>query len=74
MNHEKRAAAYADCAIYYYQRGNLRMAVKYWNKIYRLALSPEALFKVMEKFTDEQVYTITDRIRYRYYRAAGLLY
>lgn len=73
MNHEKRAAAFADCAIYYYQHGNIKLAARYWSRIYRLPLSPEALFKVMGKFTDEQVYTITDRVRYRYYRAVGLL-
>ena len=73
MNREKRASAYADCAIYYYQHGNIRLAARYWSRIYRLSLSPEAMFKVMEKFTDEQVYNITDRIRYRYYRAVGIL-
>jgi len=73
MNREKRAAAYADCAIYYYQRGDIRIAARYWNRIYRLALSPAALFRVMRKFTDEQVYTITDIIRDKYYRAVGIL-
>lgn len=73
MNQEKRATAYADCSIFYYQRGDIRRAARYWNRIYRLPLSPIELCRVMRKFTDEQVYTITDRIRERYYRAVGIL-
>ena len=73
MNREKRATAYADCSIFYYQRGDIRRAARYWNRIYKLPLSPAALFRVMQKFTDEQVYTITDRNREQYYRAVGIL-
>ena len=71
MKKNERAKAYADCSIYYYNSGNIRLAAKYWNKIYSLHLDPLDLVLVMRKFTDQQVYDITDSIRLRYYQAMG---
>ena len=73
MNFIERANAYADCSIYYYNKGNLKLAAKYWNKIYSLPMNSIDRVLVMRKFTDEQVYAITDRIRFSYYRAVGLM-
>ena len=70
---QKLAEAYGKCSRYFYAKGNMRLAIKYWNKIYNLHLSPMDLFSVMSKFTDQQVYNITDAIRDRYYRAVGIL-
>lgn len=73
MDLVERANAFADCSIYYYNKGELRLAIKYWNKIYSLPMNSIDRVLVMRKFTDEQVYTITDRIRFCYYRGVGLL-
>jgi hypothetical protein len=71
MTKKDRALVYADCSIYYYNAGDIRRAAKYWNRIYSLHLDPLDLIMVMQKFTDQQVYDITDRIRLRYYQAMG---
>lgn len=73
MSKYELACAYAQCSINYFNSGNLRLAIKFWNKIYSLNLPPEQLSPVMSKFTDEQVFRITDIIRTCYYRGVGLL-
>ena len=73
MNKYELACAYAKCSIHYFNSKNLRLAIKYWNKIYSLDLPPKQLLPVMRKFTDAQVFKITDTIRTRYYIGVGLL-
>lgn len=72
MDLTKRAKAYAKTSILFFDTGNTKLAAKYWNKIYSLNLPFEVLINTMRLFSDEQVYTITDYIRNKYYLAMGL--
>ena len=69
----KQAEAYAKASLRFFDSGNTRLAVKYWNKIYSLNPPFEVLFKTMRLFSDEQVYRITDYIREKYYLGVGLI-
>lgn len=65
----KKAMAYAKASLYYYNKGDLRRAAQYWNKIYSVSgkLSTENLFNVMRIFPNKAVYDITEEIK----RASG---
>ena len=65
----KKAMAYAKASLYYYNKGDLRMAARYWHKIYstRVKITTEHLFNVMRIFPDKAVYDITEEIK----RASG---
>lgn len=65
----KKAVAYAKASLYYYNKGDLRRAARYWNKIYsvKIKLSTENLVKVMRIFPSKAVYDITEEIK----RASG---
>lgn len=61
------AHIYAQRAIMCYEKGNIGAAADYWNRIYDLELPSEELFKIMNKFTDGQVFAITDYVKSREY-------
>lgn len=65
----QKAMAYAKASLYYYNKGDLRRAARYWNKIYsvKIKLSTENLVKVMRIFPSKAVYDITEEIK----RASG---
>ncbi len=77
---KNNANAFASAAKMYYAEGNIKMAARYWSRIYSVfehtkasALENSlALAKVMSRFTDNEVYDITDYTRDRYYRAMGM--
>ena len=64
------AKGYALATKKFYTEGNIRLAAKYWNKIYQ-KVQDSNIFAVMQLFSDEEVYGITDFIRCRYYLAMG---
>lgn len=74
---KNNANAFASAAKMYYAAGNIKMAARYWNRIYsvfelsKASLSENslALAKIMSRFTDNEVYDITDYTRDKYYRA-----
>lgn len=70
----RRAKSYAAASLYYFNIDNVRLAARYWNRIYGLRfLRSEDLFKTMSFFPDDAVYSITHYIRERTYRVNGLI-
>ena len=68
-----KAKAYAAASIYYFRKKDIRLAARYWHRIYGLKyLCSEDLFKTMSLFSDNAVYCITDYIRERTYAAQGI--
>ena len=47
MDLAKRAKAYAKASILFFNSGNIRLAAKYWNKIYSMNLPFEILINTM---------------------------
>lgn len=73
MSKLKLANAYAQASKLYLANGNTRVSARYWNKIYSLKLDFTDLISVMQKFSDKEVYAITDYIRRRYYMSVGII-
>ena len=50
MDLAKRAKAYAKASILFFNSGNIRLAAKYWNKIYSMNLPFEILINTMRLY------------------------
>lgn len=73
MKKLKLANSYAQASKMYFANRDMRLSARYWNRIYSLGLNTTDLVSVMQKFTDKEVYTITDYIRRRYYMSVGII-
>lgn len=73
MEKLKLANSYAQASKMYFANRDIRLSARYWSRIYSLGLDTADLVSAMQKFTDEEVYTITDYIRRRYYMSQGII-
>lgn len=78
--HERKLNGYAQAVKYYYKRADLKRAAYFWGKIYayirRFGTAKLMIpyMRVMSRFTDEEVYTITDYIKEKYYWQESIRY
>jgi hypothetical protein len=68
-----KANAYAKLCKKSFAENDLAKAGHWWCRIFALNLSAIELSNIMSKFTDKEVFEITDYLRNRYYRAVGII-
>lgn len=68
--------AYVSASKFFFYMGNIKLAYKYWSKIYKVFDRYRVPFQkqqeIMRNFTDDEVYEITDYGKEQYYASAKL--